>query len=288
MSLPSQDADVNIILNGQDNASIIVEDSTKRINRAFVNMRNEQRAVGRQFELNNRTFVSYSRAISTVGNIAQRGIGVWQAYTLGQIRLGDALRDHKDIQRELNDAIAEGDIEAQTKLNEDLADSEERIKQIQQDNIIGYITSAFVIAGMASSITTKALPAILKLRNGMRGLNLELDKTRSITGTPKSSTGLPAERTPIGTSSKTGTTSKGGGLRIGRVGGIGASGAIGLATLILDEILSSENPLETAKQIALDPFNFSGKRDNKITFQVTIGNETRTEVIDLNNPYAVS
>lgn len=284
MSLPSTNADVNIILNGQDNASIIVEDSVKRTNRAFSQMRNEQRAVARQFELNNRGIVSTMRAINTLGNIAQRGIAVWQAWTLSQIRLGDAQRDLRDIQKDLAEAIASGDIEAQTKLREDEADAIERVNQVQNDNILGYIAMGLTIASMASNITTKALPALAKLKNGLTGVNTQL-KTQ-----PKSATASLGTNTQKSTNTKgTGTKSnKIGGTGLGKVGGIGLGGGLALGGIILDQVSNSDDPVETLKQLILDPLNFKGKKDDKIIINVQVGNEIKQHIIDVNNPYAVS
>ena len=107
MSLPSTEADVQIILEGQDNASVVIEDAAKRINRQYRTMRNEQRAVERQFEINNRQFVQTGRVLGSMGSIISRVRGVYNTFLLQQIRNEQTARNVRDAQKDLNDAIAQ-------------------------------------------------------------------------------------------------------------------------------------------------------------------------------------
>lgn len=243
MSLGRLEGDVIVNFDAQDRASPKIKSATDRINQQYRKMRDEQRAVGRQFELNNRTFVQSARAIQSIGNIAQRGVGIWQSYTLGQIRLADAQRDLREIKRDLSAARASGDTEAQAKLADDEAQAYERIAQAQNEMIVNYILMGTTAAGAASQITTKVIPALTKLRLNLRGTNSVVNRAlRTSSGAPSSTSGLPAEKTPIGTPNRGGNR----GSTSTRGGGSGSklfsAGSIALIP-ILEDIITDPDPL---------------------------------------------
>lgn len=277
------DSEVVINLTVNDQATQKIASSTDKINSRFKAMKNEQRAVARQFELNNRTFVATARAIQSVGNIALRGVAVWQAYQIGQIRTANAVKNVRDAQRELNEAMISGDPEEIRKATEDLADANDELAKSISDANIGMLVNAVVVLGMMANIV-KVIPKIgqmshsfLGLRNSIKATNVQMSKFSS-SGQPIGSTGKPATptpKTPIGTPSNTkpttppasktnanappkptstpstpkGTTIKGGG-GISAVGG--KLGAIGLvAPFIEDAILMGLAGMgnEWAKQV---------------------------------------
>lgn len=260
------DADVNINLEFNDNATPEVQRSAKDINRSWREMRDEQRAVGRQFELNHRSFTQTARAIQFVGSAATRMINIYQAWTLSQIRHNETLRRQADLAREINQAIAEGDIQKAVDLQKELADETARANSELLDQYAFFILVASSVAGTAAQITRKLIPALTRLTG----------KTTPVSNIPKAGGG----NVPKG-------TGKGaGGIGTGAKVGIGAG--LTVAGLIASDILSSEDPLQRLKDIALDPLNFQGKSENKIIISVNVNGTMQSKTIDLNNPYAVS
>ena len=67
MSSIETDADVNIKINAEDNASLVIDESTKRINRSFQQMRIQQRQATREFEVNNRVLTAGGRVLQSFG-----------------------------------------------------------------------------------------------------------------------------------------------------------------------------------------------------------------------------
>lgn len=261
------DSDVVINLTVNDQATQKIASSTDKINQRFRAMKNEQRAVARQFELNNRTFVATARAIQSVGNIALRGVAVWQAYQIGQIRTANAVKNVRDAQRELNEAMIGGDPEEIRKATENLADANDELAKSISDANIGMLVNGVVVLGMLANIV-KVIPKIgqmsqsfLGLRNSIKATNVQMNKFSS-SGQPIGSSGKPATptpKTPIGTPANTnpkttpstpkGTTIKGG----GGIGAVGSKlGAVGMvAPFIEDAILMGLAGMgnEWAKQV---------------------------------------
>ena len=163
MSLPSTEADVQIILEGQDNASVVIEDAAKRINRQYRTMRNEQRAVERQFEINNRQFVQTGRVLGSMGSIISRVRGVYNTFLLQQIRNEQTARNVRDAQKDLNDAIAQFGPNSREALdaNEAVTDALKRQEDQLTQNALQW---AFTIGIIIQSVPT-VLRAIGRLRS---------------------------------------------------------------------------------------------------------------------------
>ena len=70
-------------------------------------MRNQQRAVQREFELNNRNLVQTGRDLTTVGSIVQRVISVYNTWQLLQIRTALTAKNLRDAQKDLQDTFLE-------------------------------------------------------------------------------------------------------------------------------------------------------------------------------------
>jgi hypothetical protein len=170
--LSSTDADVRIILNAEDNASEVVTAASRRINREFTDWTRQNKALERSMILNNKTFFETAQTISRVGNIAQKGLGIWQSYNIQQMRVADAKKNVAQITRELNQAMADGDIEGAAMLTEQLADANAELSRTSMDaNIqLAFMIPAFV--GMASDIA-RLIPQVrsLAVAYGLLGRN---------------------------------------------------------------------------------------------------------------------
>lgn len=264
----SLDADVNIILNAKDNASDVVNDAVKRINSSYRDMTRQQRSVGQAFELNNRRLFQTMRGIQTVGNMANRMVGIYQAWNIQQIRNADLARDLAEAQRDVNRSIVEFGIGSEEHVK--AMEEEARLKQeIQNANF----QTAFSYIFMATSIVGSVIPAIKKLVPHVRVLNRTMGE------------GVGAYKSPTAGLKQTIGPNK---PKIG-IGGKAALGGLGiLGSLIAEDIMSSNDPAKRAQEIILDPFNFSGKNtDNKIIITVNVNGTIQEQTIDLSKPYVV-
>jgi len=261
------DADVNINLEFQDNATAQIDTSTKSINKNWREMRDQQRAVGRQFELNHRSFTQTARSIQFIGSVANRAINIYQAWQLSQIRLNDAQREQRDLQRQINEAIREGDLQKAADLEEDKKKAIEDANRALLDQIAFYILAGTAAAGYAANISKKLIPALAKL-GGKTSTTPSNVPTTGGGNVPKGTTIGPKPKFSLGAGGKV---------------GLGAAGLI--AGGLLENVLNSDDPLEAIKE-----FFFSNKLtpETKIIIKVNVNGTEQVQVIDLNNPYVVS
>jgi len=261
MSIGNLDADVAINLEFNDNATAKVDASTKSINKNWRDMRDQQRAVGRQFELNHRTFTQTARSIEAVGHIANRVVNAYQALQLANIRLNDAQREQRDLQRQINEAIREGDLEKAADLTLDQKKAADEASRAVFDLAFAYVFMGTAIASAAASISRKLLPALAKISG----------KTGPIPSTTPTAGGA---NIPKGTGAK-GKFSLGGAGKVG----LGAAGLI--AGGLAENVLSSDDPI----QAILDFFQ---SRDVSPKIKIIVNVNGTEQIIDLNNPYVES
>src|SRR5574338_280044 len=177
--MSSLDADVRIVLNAEDRASGTVDVAAKRINTSYRDMRRQQNALGQSFELNHRTISQSLRGIQAFGNAANRLIGVYQAWNIQQIRNSQTSKDLKAAQDELNDAILEYGInsdqakEAQEKVNA----LQDEAKQNAIATAANYVLIGTSVAGMATSMIRKGIPALTRMKTAIMGVNAALVST---------------------------------------------------------------------------------------------------------------
>lgn len=268
MSSLGVDADVNINLEFQDNATSQIDSSTKQINKSWREMRDQQRAVGRQFELNHRTFTQTARSIQFIGNVANRAINIYQAWQLSQIRLNDAQREQRDLQRQLNEAIREGDLQKAADIQADIKKSVEEANRALLDQIAFYILAGTSAAGAAANISKKLLPALAKIGGKTT------PKPSSIPSTGGSNV---PKGTQIGPQKPK--------FQLGGAGKVGLGAAGLIAGGLAENIINSDDPLQAIKD-----FFFSEKLtpETKIIIKVNVNGTEQEQVIDLNNPYVVS
>lgn len=195
-------ADVNITINAEDNATVKVESAARKINRQWRELRIEQRAVQQSFELSNRKFVATGRVLNQVGSIVGRVQSAYNTYQLAQIRIQDATRNTADATRDLSAAIVEFGLNSPEAISaaEKRTDALENEKRAANDALIAYGLIAVTIVTLIGRVP--ALTGALKVLN------------KTLKSTPKS----------LGATA--GLTSATGGAA-GKVAGGGISGAIG-------------------------------------------------------------
>jgi len=170
MSSIETDADVNIKINAEDNASLQIDESTKRINKSFNEMRVQQRQVTREFELNNRVLVQGSRAISSLGRVVSRTIAIYNTFQLHQLRLTQAQDRTAESTQNLNDVFLEfgAGREYEEALKRKKKDAED-LKRIQDETALLIGVTALTAVTTISSLISRTLPLVLRLKAGIAG-----------------------------------------------------------------------------------------------------------------------
>lgn len=168
----SANADVNIGINATDNATAVVDSATKKINRSWISMRNQQRAVQREFELNHRTLTQTTRILQTVGATVQRLISIYNTWQLLQIRSALSTKNLRDAQRDVNDAFLEFG-----GTSKEYQDALMRQKEVQEqarndakETTITYGLMAFAILSHGASLVTRGIPPLIKYGRALDGL----------------------------------------------------------------------------------------------------------------------
>ena len=158
-------ADVNITINAEDNATVKVESAARKINRQWRELRIEQRAVQQSFELSNRKFVATGRVLNQVGSIVGRVQSAYNTYQLAQIRIQDATRNTADATRDLSDAIVEFGLNSPEAISaaEKRTDALENEKRAANDALIAYGLIAVTIVTLIGRVP--ALTGALKVLN---------------------------------------------------------------------------------------------------------------------------
>ena len=165
--MSSIETDVNITINSDDKASAQIETSAAKINKAWKSIRDEQRLVQRQFEVNNQTFIATTRVMNQVGSIVGRLTSLYNTYTLMQIRNQDAARNLSEEQRGLNEVLAEfgPNSEEFVRQLDRIKAAEEQVEAASRDTAIGY---ALIIAQIAT--LSGRLPTLISRLKGLKGV----------------------------------------------------------------------------------------------------------------------
>ena len=213
--MSSIDPDVNINLNAQDNASPVIDNSVKNIDRSFVQMRNGMRANERSFYLQHQSIFKLNQVMGNLRTITGAGINIMNTMLLTQIRNQAAAKNLRDALRDQSDAFAEFGPNSR-----EFTDAQERVNEVikeQKDQVL-QDTIAWVQMGLY--LTSTILPLLIKISSRMRSINR----------TPMMTPGSPALPSIITTpgSGTTGSGRFGKGLAaIGTGFGVAAVGAIG-------------------------------------------------------------
>lgn len=212
MSL-DQNADFTITATWEDNASAPMVSSTQKINAAWKQVRNEQRAVTREFEINNRTLVASTRVIRSVNSVLRAGIGAFQTWTLMQTRASNSAKNLRDAQSDLQDVFSEfgPNSEEYIKALKNAKEAQDDFDQTTKDNLLGTL---LLVSSTIASIVTGIGTVIPKIR-----------QLQSISTKLKSST---PSKSPV-PSPRPSTTPKGSGIKFGGFGKLGSVG-LGIAS----------------------------------------------------------
>lgn len=254
MSLEQQ-ADFRITTTWEDNASGPMIASTEKINLAWKRVKDEQRAVQRQFEINNRTLVASQRVIQSVNQVVRVGIQIFQTWTLMQIRAQDATKNLRDANLDLNDVLVEFGPNSKEYLDalQQLKDAEEDLAQTNRDNLVGSLLMISIAIGGVSNAAISAIPRLKQLMAIGRKI-----KTPSV----PSKTSVPTPKTGGGSAGRFGGLGKIGGIAGGIASGA-ASAGLYLAQLMGEQNVSaptsadspdviSDSGLENLKKVAGD------------------------------------
>ena len=162
MTSLEQTADFKITTSWEDNASGPLIRSTEKINMAWKNVRNEQRAVRQEFEINNRTLMATSRVAQSVNSVIRRGVSIFQTYSLMQIRSQDATKNLREEQEKLNEVFIEFGPNSKEYMDQlkDVNSAQEEFAKTTKDNFLGTI---LLVADAIGSMTVAAIAAIPKI-----------------------------------------------------------------------------------------------------------------------------
>lgn len=182
MSAGSIDADVNITINAEDNATVVVESAARKINRQWRELRLEQRAVQQSFELSNRRFTATSRLLQSTTSIVGRAQSAFNTYQLSQLRVQTATKNAADAQRDLNDAIVEFGVGSPEAIDAARRNTD-TMKELERANRDAGL--AFVFIGTSIATAFGGIPRII---GNLKNLKFALKGVSSISKTPISST----------------------------------------------------------------------------------------------------
>jgi len=168
----SAERDVLIGLEAEDNASLKIDTATKRINKSFKAMKDEQRAVTRQFELQNQTLVASTRVINVISQGVGRALTLYNTWNLLNIRVQDSNRNVRDSLKDLNEAFTEfgPDSKQFQDALQNYNDALEDQKKTQRDVMIGYALMVTSIIADTARLTTTVLPRLRVFGATLRGL----------------------------------------------------------------------------------------------------------------------
>ena len=161
------DVEANVYLYGHDEASQPMENAATRINKAWKSMRDEQRTIQREFELNNKTLVQTGRAISAVGNVVHRVTSLYNTWNLLQLRVQNANQNVSDSSANLAEVLNEFGPDSKQyqdalKRNKEALEEQQRA---QRDTQIGYALMVTDIATSSGQIITNVIPKLKKLNS---------------------------------------------------------------------------------------------------------------------------
>jgi hypothetical protein len=213
--MSSIDPDVNINLNAQDNASPVIDNSVKNIDRSFIQMRNGLRANERSFYLQHQSIFKFNQVMGNLRTITGAGINIMNTLLLTQIRNQAAAKNLRDATRNVTDAQVEFGI-----------GSKEHIKALEEQNEVikenehAVIQDTLAWVQMGTYLASTILPLLIKIGSRMRGINKI--PSMGAGGSTPSSTITPG--TGAGTAGK--GSGRFGGLRGGILGSIITGGLI--------------------------------------------------------------
>jgi len=197
MSAGSIDADVNIKINAEDNATVVVESAARKINRQWRELRLEQRAVQQSFELSNRRFTATSRLLQSTTSIVGRAQSAFNTYQLSQLRVQTATKNAADAQRDLNDAIVEFGVGSPEAI-EAARRNTETMKELERANRDAAL--AFVFIGTSIATAFGGIPRII---GNLKNLGATLKGTTAAGKTATSGLGAAAGKTAASTAGRT-------------------------------------------------------------------------------------
>ena len=164
--MSSLDADVIVNFYAQDNASPVIDNSVKNIDRSFVQMRNGMRANERSFYLQHQSIFKLNQVMGNLRTITGAGINIMNTMLLTQIRNQAAAKNLRDALRDQSDAFAEFGPNSR-----EFTDAQERVNEVikeQKDQVL-QDTIAWVQMGLY--LTSTILPILIKIGSRMRGIN---------------------------------------------------------------------------------------------------------------------
>lgn len=190
--------DVLIGLEAEDNASLKIDTATKRINKSFKSMKDEQRAVTRQFELQNQTLVASQRVINVFSQGVNRALTLYNTWNLLSIRVQDSNRNVRDSLRDLNEAYVEfgPDSKQFQDALQNYRDALEDQKNTQRDVMIGYGLMITSIIADTARLTTTALPRLRVFAATLRGLRTPTPPAATAPSPAFPNAGAAAKTTP--------------------------------------------------------------------------------------------
>lgn len=160
--MSSLDADVNIRINAEDNASVPVDNSVKSIDRSFSQMRNSIRANERSFYLQHQSLYKFNMAMGTMRQVTGAGISVLNSLMLADIRATQSAKNLRDARRAAAESFASGDMKQYTKDLETIADIEEEIANNTKQQYLQWFS-------IGLHLTSTIIPAITKIRGLLGG-----------------------------------------------------------------------------------------------------------------------
>lgn len=241
-----QDYEVNYHLRARDTATPVVDAGTKKILQNYKVLRQEQRSVRAEFELNHRTLVDTANAFRAVGNIASNLTNIYTKYNIMQLRVSDANRRLREAQSDYNRILVENGpgTEEAIRASRELDDAKREATQAQQEQTLGMIGFVFEL-GTSISLIVSAIPKIRELGNSFRRATTLARGLQAATV----AAGVTTVASTGAAGAATGTTAI-----TGKVGRIGAGGALGAAGIfaavfgqtILDNILAALGDTQAA------------------------------------------
>lgn len=240
----TQTFDAKIRFGAEDTASPKIDSATQKILKDYRVLRQEQRAVRGEFELNNRALVDAGRAFRAVGSIASNLTSIYTKYNIMQLRISDANRRVRETQADYNRAIAEsgpGSEEA-TKASRELADAKQDAARAQQEQTLGMIGFGFELASTVSLIISaipkfkelaKTLGATQAVIAGTAGVSAATTAVSAAT-TAAATTTAAGAATTVATAATTGAVSK-----VRPPGGAGAGGIGAFFAAFLPSIIDT-------------------------------------------------
>lgn len=177
-------ADFVIRAEWEDSASDPLIASTEKINLAWRRVRDEQRSVSREFQVNNREVFAAGRAIQSLSSVLSRALTLYNTWNLLQIRVQDANRNVRDSQKDLNEVFAEFGPDSKEFFDAMEAQKEalEEQQRVQRDTSIGYGLMVASIGAMSGQIITNVIPKLKTLNKTLGGVGGRLGSILKIGG----------------------------------------------------------------------------------------------------------